>query len=57
MKLVKWLRDRVLGWVSLLAIALAMLLILWAWSALEPGKEGRVSDAAASSRWATGFSP
>ena len=57
MKLVKWLRERILGWLSLGAIALAMLLILWAWSALEPGKEERVSDAAASSRWATGFSP
>lgn len=57
MKLVKRLRQRILGWVSLAAIVLAMLLILWAWSALEPGKEGRASDAAASSRWATGFSP
>ena len=57
MKLVKWLRERVLGWLSLAAIAFAILLILWAWSALEPGKEGRASDAAASSRWATGFSP
>jgi hypothetical protein len=57
MKLVKWLRERLLGWLSLAAIAFAIVLILWAWSALEPGKEGRVSDAAASSRWATGFSP
>jgi len=57
MKLVKRLRERLLGWLSLAAIAFAILLILWAWSALEPGNEGRVSDAAASSRWATGFSP
>jgi hypothetical protein len=39
------------------AIVGAMLLILWAWSALDPGKEGGASEAAASSRWATGFSP
>jgi len=57
MKLVKRLRERILGWLGLAAIVLAMLLILWAWSTLEPGKEGRASDAAASSRWATGFSP
>ena len=57
MKLVKWLRERLLGWLSLAAIAFAIVLILWVWSALEPGKEGRASDAAASSRWATGFSP
>jgi len=57
MKLAKWLRERILGWLSLAVIALAMLLILWVWSTLEPGKEGRVSDAAVSSRWATGFSP
>ena len=57
MKFSKWLRDRILSWLSVAAIALAMLLILWAWSALEPGKEERASDAAATSRWATGFSP
>jgi hypothetical protein len=57
MKPVKWRRDRVLGWLSVGAIVGAMLLILWAWSALEPGKEGGASEAAASSRWATGFSP
>jgi hypothetical protein len=57
MKLVKWRRERVLGWLSVAAIVLAMLLILWAWSVLEPGKEGKASEAAASSRWATGFSP
>jgi hypothetical protein len=57
MKLGKWRRERVLSWLSVAAIVLAMLLILWAWSALEPGKEGEASEAAASSRWATGFSP
>jgi hypothetical protein len=57
MKPVKWRRDRILGWLSVAAIVGAMLLILWAWSALEPGKEGVASEAAASSRWATGFSP
>jgi hypothetical protein len=57
MKPVKWRRDRILGWLSVAAIVGAMLLILWAWSALEPGKEGNASEAATSSRWATGFSP
>ncbi len=57
MRHVKWRRDRILGWLSVAAIVGAMLLILWAWSALEPGKEGEASEAAASSRWATGFSP
>ncbi|HUJ86575.1 MAG TPA: hypothetical protein VLX30_06960 [Burkholderiales bacterium] len=57
MKPAKRRRDRVLGWLSVAVIVGAMLLILWAWSALEPGKEGAASEAAASSRWATGFSP
>lgn len=57
MKPVKRRRDRVLGWLSVAAIVGAMLLILWAWSTLEPGKESDASEAAASSRWATGFSP
>jgi hypothetical protein len=57
MKRPKWQRDRVLGWLSVGAIVCAMLLILWAWSSLEPGSEDGASDAAASSRWATGFSP
>ena len=57
MKPGKWRRDRIVGWLSVAAIVGAMLLILWAWSALEPGKEGEASEAAASSRWATGFSP
>ena len=35
MKFSKWLRDRILSWLSVAAIALAMLLILWAWSALH----------------------
>jgi len=57
MKPGKWRRDRIVGWLSVAAIVGAMLLILWAWSMLEPGKEGEASEAAASSRWATGFSP
>jgi hypothetical protein len=57
MKAPKWQRDRVLGWLSVAAIVGAMLLILWAWSALEPGSGDGASEAAASSRWATGFSP
>jgi hypothetical protein len=57
MKLRKPQRDRLLGWLSVGAIVGAMLLILWAWSVLGPGGEGGASEAAASSRWATGFSP